>query len=270
MVARGGSREEPRLTRRSGRHAPNDRRHSLCAASDSDSDSARAALPCPRPWLPDGHRTRDTESPFFMAAAPFLVPVVSGDSEGTGRSGLSISVRRLSDEMIIRKASHDDIDAIASIHVASWQHTYRGILPDRLLDSLRQSERATLWSSWLKSPGFQAFVADEEGDVLGFTAICPARPIAGPPAHAFEITHLYVDARAQGRGVGTRLLRQALAAAEESSVVLLWVLEANQKARVFYEHFGFSRDGATHSDPAFLGNDARELRYRWAPGGSGG
>ena len=172
--------------------------------------------------------------------------------------------------MIIREASHDDIEAIASIHVASWQQSYRGILPDGLLDSLRQSERATLWSNWLQSPGFRAFVADDEGDVLGFTAICPARPIAEPPEGAIEITHLYVDSRAQGQGVGTKLLTQSLAAAGESPVVLLWVLEANQKARVFYEHFGFSLDGAAHSDPAFLGNDARELRYQRAHGGTVG
>ena len=76
------------------------------------------------------------------------------------------------------------------------------------------------------------------------------------------LAFVYVDARAQGEGVGTELLRQALAAAQGSPSVLLWVLEENHKARRFYEHFGFSLDGAVHSDPAFLGNDAREVRYQ--------
>ena len=163
--------------------------------------------------------------------------------------------------MIIRKASLDDVHAIAAIHVTSWQDTYRGILPDQLLDSLDAHERAKLWSSWLKAPGFQAFVADD-GELLGFTAVCPARPIAAPPENAIEITHLYVAPGARGKGVGAKLLRHALAAASDSSPVLLWVLEENHNARRFYEHFGFNRDGAVHSDPHFLGNDAREVRYQ--------
>lgn len=167
--------------------------------------------------------------------------------------------------MIIRKASLDDANSIAAIHVASWKQAYRGILPDRLLDSLDADERASLWSIWLNTPGFQTFVADDDGELLGFTALCPARPIAEPPENAIEITHLYVDARAQGQGVGARLLRKALATASESSSVLLWVLEENHKARIFYDHFGFKPEGAVHSDPLFLGNDAREVRYKRSP-----
>lgn len=204
----------------------------------------------------------------YLVAAPDTNPLVQLPQalyfSACGPGGeRQIRTRPEPAQMIIRKAAHDDVDAIAAIHVAAWQHTYRGILPDRLLDSLDRRERAKLWANWLESPDVQVYVAaGDNGDVLGFTAICPARPIAEPAENAIEITHVYVDARAQGEGVGTELLRQALAAAQGSPSVLLWVLEENHKARRFYEHFGFSLDGAVHSDPAFLGNDAREVRYQ--------
>jgi hypothetical protein len=36
----------------------------------------------------------------------------------------------------VRPATPDDADAIASVHVRSWQAAYRGIVPDAMLDAL--------------------------------------------------------------------------------------------------------------------------------------
>ena len=41
----------------------------------------------------------------------------------------------------VRSAVADDAHATAAIHVAGWQFAYRGILPERLLDSLRPESR---------------------------------------------------------------------------------------------------------------------------------
>jgi RimJ/RimL family protein N-acetyltransferase len=44
--------------------------------------------------------------------------------------------------------------------------------------------------------------------------------------------------------------------------VTLWVLEANQRARLFYESFGFVKDGTTKDDDHWKTFVIREVRYR--------
>jgi hypothetical protein len=48
----------------------------------------------------------------------------------------------------------------------------------------------------------------------------------------------------------------------EFDQLTLWVLEANQRARSFYEMFGFIRDGATKDDDHWKSFAVREIRYR--------
>ena len=63
--------------------------------------------------------------------------------------------------------------------------------------------------------------------------------------------------------MGRTLLNEAvdIARQEKYRGVLLWVLEANDRAMRFYERFGFTLEGARRTDPAFLGNDSAEVRY---------
>jgi GNAT superfamily N-acetyltransferase len=165
--------------------------------------------------------------------------------------------------MEIRPATAEDIGSIARIHVACWQTAYRGILPDETLDALRVEQREDLWRRWIGGSGVHALVALRDGRIVGFTRLSPARPIDDPPAAAAEVTHLYVDPAVQARGTGRALLEEALGIARASGyrALVLWVLEENRTARRFYERFGLSPDGGRHTDPAYLGNDAVELRY---------
>jgi GNAT superfamily N-acetyltransferase len=170
----------------------------------------------------------------------------------------------------IRAATSEDIESIARIHVACWKTAYRGILPDATLDALRVEQREELWRRWIAGPGVHALVGVRDGRIVGFTRLCPARVIEDPPEAAAEVTHLYVDPAVQSSGAGRALLERALAIAHSSGyrTLVLWVLEKNLIARRFYRRFGLSPDGARHTDPAYLGNDAVELRYVMAIGGS--
>ena len=68
-----------------------------------------------------------------------------------------------------------------------------------------------------------------------------------------------------GTGVGAALMRQALAdmRARGYRAALLWVLDANDRARRFYERFGWQPDG-TVKEEQLWGAPAREVRYRIA------
>jgi GNAT superfamily N-acetyltransferase len=164
----------------------------------------------------------------------------------------------------IRPASAADVDAIAAVHVACWKSAYRGILEASVLEALRVEERARRWQDWISGPGVHVLVAVRGSRVIGFTRLCPAAPVASPPESSAEVSHLYVDPSEQGGGIGLALLTRAFGLARESGyrTGLLWVLERNAAARAFYERFGLTPDGARHTDPAYLGNDAVEVRYR--------
>jgi GNAT superfamily N-acetyltransferase len=154
----------------------------------------------------------------------------------------------------IRRANGADAPAIAAIHVRCWKHAYRGILPDDLLDELTTEHREPLWRGWLDDAGMHTFVAVEEGAVIGFSAV-----------RSGLISHVYVDPGRQRAGAGRLLLAAAVDAARQEAhdPIVLWVLEQNRDARAFYEANGFLRDGGRKTDPAFLGNDAVEVRYRY-------
>ncbi|MCU9837624.1 GNAT family N-acetyltransferase [Ruegeria sp. WL0004] len=74
-----------------------------------------------------------------------------------------------------------------------------------------------------------------------------------------EICSLYLARKAQGRGLGARLLQQAQHSAEQLE---LWTFQANVGARRFYERHGFRETQRTDGSR----NDERlpDIRYEWS------
>ena len=65
-------------------------------------------------------------------------------------------------------------------------------------------------------------------------------------ADALELERIYVSGRAQGKGLGSFLLEQAVSIAERKGKKYIWlgVWEQNRKAISFYEKHGFRKVGA--------------------------
>jgi hypothetical protein len=62
----------------------------------------------------------------------------------------------------LREAVCADAAGIARVHVASWQTTYRGIVPDAYLDGLTPQNRQRMWDHDLcAQPGRVATVVAE-------------------------------------------------------------------------------------------------------------
>jgi GNAT superfamily N-acetyltransferase len=165
----------------------------------------------------------------------------------------------------IRPATVDDAEAIAQLHVRSWQVAYRGLVSDDYLDAIDWRERAALWRDLADagSPVRTAVVVD--GGLTGFIAWGPVRD--EDPADADqEVYAVYVDPERWRSGYGRLLLTHALATVRDSAAVILWVLAGNHRARAFYERHGLSADGATKI--ISLGAaDLEEVRYRRPPSG---
>jgi GNAT superfamily N-acetyltransferase len=153
------------------------------------------------------------------------------------------------------------------VHVSAWKTTYRGMMPDELLDLLSvERDIATGFGAGLQRPrsGAEQFVAlTPTEEIIGYALACPNRN--PDPAFTGELEAIYVLASYQGHGVGTRLVRevaQYLASTGRTSMVV-WVLKQNPYRR-FYERLGGTLVGERVGLPHRLGGGPLlEVAYGW-------
>lgn len=141
----------------------------------------------------------------------------------------------------IRAARAGDERGIAEVHVATWRHAYRGLLPAHVLDGLDVGAREAMWRQVIAqldaaSPA-RLDIAADDGRILGFASAGPARDDDAP--RELELSALYLDPARHGAGIGRALVDAALADAP----AYLWVLRGNDRAIAFYERIGFAFDG---------------------------
>jgi GNAT superfamily N-acetyltransferase len=154
----------------------------------------------------------------------------------------------------IRAARPEDARAIAEVHVEGWRWAYRGLVPDPYLDGLDVGDRERMWAEGLARPPdrWACFVADDGDRVVGFVRCGPPQDAgAGAPPDAGEVYAIYVRRQVQGTGVGHALFGRAEGwlAGHGFGTGVLWVLEANDRARHFYERAGWSWDGTVGEHP---------------------
>jgi len=147
----------------------------------------------------------------------------------------------------IREAEPKDAEAVAGVHVRSWQAAYRGQLTDDYLDGLSVDERVEQHRGALETPGeHRTWVAEEDGRVVGFAVTGPSQD-ADADDRTGELYAVYVDPDRFGTGIGKRLTDHAIADLRERGfrTATLWVLQTNDGARRFYEREGWAADGLT-------------------------
>ncbi|MGC5168837.1 GNAT family N-acetyltransferase [Luteimicrobium sp. DT211] len=164
------------------------------------------------------------------------------------------------DTVTIRRATADDADAIATVHVASWRGAYAGIVPDAYLASLDIAARAEAWRRSLTEAEVQTWIAASQGRTLGFATLGPARDEDAEHGD-LELYAIYLDPEAWGRGVARDLMRTLLAEVTPGVPVSLWVLADNPRAHHFYRRHGFQPDGVERRED-IGGADLTEVRFR--------
>lgn len=138
----------------------------------------------------------------------------------------------------IRPAVPADADACARIHVAAWEASYRGIVPDEEFETRPLERRRQQWRESLSSGEYFTLVAcGEDGEVLGFAG---ARLLDGTLGFDSYLGTLYLRPDMTGHGLGRTLLRAIagkLFTAGARNMVLR-TLRFNSNARAFYERMG--------------------------------
>lgn len=164
---------------------------------------------------------------------------------------------------VVRLARPSDAPDLAAVHVRTWQATYAGIVPQRVLDGLSIERREAYWRERLAGRSDRrTWVAELDGSIVGFVTAGPARDEDLPPG-AGEIYAIYVAASTQGRGIGRSLMDAAVSELRARALdpLVLWVIDGNTRGAAFYEHLGWRPDGARQPID-FDGTPVDEIRYR--------
>lgn len=166
----------------------------------------------------------------------------------------------------VRTAELHDTDAIAHVHVASWRGSYRGIMPDEIIDARSIDLRRAQWAKCIPMEDRITLVAgDEGGSVLGFASVL----LLGGSNGGFQsyLQALYLLPEAQRRGIGRRLLRDLSARLHDAGIrnMALRTMRLGS-ARAFYEHVGarlapegITNDAGMFDDVVYAFDDLRAL-----------
>jgi len=131
----------------------------------------------------------------------------------------------------VRKATLDDVEAVAGIWHTGWIDGHLGHVPEGLVhyrdnqEQFASRARARLETMW---------VAESAGQPVGFVVVT-----------ADEVEQLFVERAARGTGVAATLLRKGEAEIRGAGHQRAWlaVVAGNQRARSFYSREGWRDSG---------------------------
>jgi ribosomal protein S18 acetylase RimI-like enzyme len=167
----------------------------------------------------------------------------------------------------IRRARPEDAPAIARVHVAVWQTTYRGLIDDALIDEVTLGQREAMWGDILTaySETHPVLVATDFG--VGVCGFGNAGPLRGEDVLGFsgEFKTLYLLPAYQRRGIGRAMLCRlaALLVERGHDTALAWVLASNP-ACGFYEAMGGVLCAQRIVEAEDEGDSHADLAYGWS------
>ena len=166
------------------------------------------------------------------------------------------------DRFALRTATLTDAVEIARVQTASWQTSYRGILPDSILDTMDTARRASMRREILLDGDALNLVAYDTtfGDLVGF---CNAGRSRRQGAGVGELYEIYIVDRAKRFGLGRDMFEHVTdwCRANRMTAMIVWVLDNNHHARRFYEAMGGR--AATRVSSTVRGYPVVELSYLW-------
>jgi GNAT superfamily N-acetyltransferase len=151
-----------------------------------------------------------------------------------------------SDEPVVRRGRTDESQAAADLLWAVREQSLAlGAIPKGIhpLDDMRQWMRDVVFAQ------HDVWVAELGGRLVGLMVL-------GQPDW---LEHLYIDASATGRGLGSRMVEVAKRELTGPRVQL-WTFQSNVGARRFYERHGFVAVQTTEGDNE---EQAPDVRYVW-------
>lgn len=142
---------------------------------------------------------------------------------------------------MIRKAKLADIPRIAEIAVFARRMAYRNIFHDDAV-SFGDLQVISYARALSRLGELDDYYVCDDGILRGYMRVLQQDDLC-------ELRELYVDPPLQGEGVGSSLMGHFLSISHRRPCEL-WVLEENQRARLFYETYGFRHTGLREPETA--------------------
>lgn len=139
--------------------------------------------------------------------------------------------------IIKRMETDEEIKGKAFVHFQSWQEAYSGIVKQAYLDERTIEKCEEMALNTLDS----TIIAKDGERVIGFAQY--GKYNYDDLENAGEIIALYVLADYYGKGIGYRLMQEAMQYLSDYPQIALFVIKDNQRAIDFYTRYGFRFDG---------------------------
>jgi diamine N-acetyltransferase len=166
----------------------------------------------------------------------------------------------MEENTIIRPAAAADADRLSEFAERVFDEVF-GPQNDEgdMASYLNEAFSPDIQRTEITTPGSIVLLAEDPRTraLVGYAHVAPAEAPDCVTGHSpLELKRLYVEPSLHGRGIGRRLLHEALARARAQGAETVWlgVWERNFKAQAFYTREGFTRVG---EHPFILGSDTQ-------------
>ena len=140
-----------------------------------------------------------------------------------------------------RDGSQADADRVACLFRQSFIDTFAHLYRAEDLEAFLATKTADHFRDELADDRFEFILAEDDGELAGYVKLGPPElPVETPP-DTIELCQLYVLKAWHGSGVAAALMDRALERVRRKRArhVQLSVYVDNQRARRFYERYGF-------------------------------
>jgi ribosomal protein S18 acetylase RimI-like enzyme len=140
---------------------------------------------------------------------------------------------------MIRALKKQDADVVCEIINNNWKTVYGGYLNAELLAGPGCVRREEHLKQDLYSGRLSEYVAEENGAVVGMLSF--GETADADKVGAFEVWRIYLAPKAQGQGLGGRLLEFAETQARAAGYreIVIWAFRENRHAVAFYQKHGY-------------------------------
>lgn len=138
---------------------------------------------------------------------------------------------------IIRSAREGDLEQIVDVHTTSWKETYKGLMPDEILDNLNVEGRRKYWQSRLTTDTIN-YVVEVDGQVVGFA--CGGEIREPLKDYDGEVYAIYLRKAYHGMGLGKGLWQACIDVLSQEGFkrIIVWVLKGNPHAQFYIDGGG--------------------------------
>jgi diamine N-acetyltransferase len=154
----------------------------------------------------------------------------------------------------IRRLTVEDANALSKISEQTFFETFAHTCTKADMDGfLKETYEVKKIENELANPNDFYFFAEMEGKPVGYLRFmhCDDDYLFTQQKKAIELIRIYVLKEYYGKGIAQQLMNIIFdySKKENYEVIFLGVWEHNERAKKFYEKFGFKNTGHTHDFP---------------------